>query len=214
MLWDVAPAEALITWRITVDGIPTTITRVHLFEVTSEPGVFPVQAAALVRVDSDAYSDTPGVASGYSLKAGHYLLGISRGYPAAGPPAPPGGYRVTFEREQALPPNGDGEPNDDAASATPAGGSIDLGGCRRRQSRPVSLDRSTTTAAAQRHRIDLQGVTGDFLDLRLLDADGGGSRPGVIGTRRPGPHPRPVAARGRIPHRAVHGIRRRARLSC
>src|SRR4029079_16872200 len=128
VLWDVAPEDGLTTWRITVVGIPTTFTSVHLFAVTSEPGVFPVQAAALDRIDSDAYSDTPGVASGYVLPAGHYLLGISRGDPAAGPPAPPGQYRISFEREQALPASADREPNDDPATATPVAAPVDLTG--------------------------------------------------------------------------------------
>ncbi|MET0771754.1 MAG: hypothetical protein ABWZ82_01610, partial [Candidatus Limnocylindrales bacterium] len=171
VLWDVAPADGLTTWRITVVGIPTTFTSVHMFVVTSEPGVFPVQATALDRIDSDAYSDTPGVASGYALPAGRYLLGVSRGDPAAGPPAPPGEYKVTFEREQVLPPDGDREPNDDAASATPAGGPIDLVGA---VDGGPDLYRWTldATDASRRHRIDLQVVPGDHLDMRLLDAQG------------------------------------------
>src|SRR4029079_15490469 len=128
VLWDVAPEDGLTTWRNTVVGIPTTFTSVHLFAVTSEPGVFPVQAAALDRIDSDAYSDTPGVAVGYSLPAGHYLLGVSRGDPAAGPPAPPDEYSVTFERAPVLPPNWDVEPNDAAAPATPVAEPVELVG--------------------------------------------------------------------------------------
>jgi Mg-chelatase subunit ChlD len=171
VLWEVAPADALTTWRITVIGIPTTFTSVHLFVVTSEPGVFPAQVTALDRIDSDASSDTPGVASGYSLPAGRYLLGISRGDPAAGPPAPAREYRVTFEREQVLPPNGDREPNDDAATAPRAGGPIDLVGA---VDGDPDLYRWTldTASAAVRHRIDLQVVPGDTLDVRLLDGDG------------------------------------------
>ncbi len=171
VLWDVAPADALSTWRITVVGIPTTITSVHMFVVTSEPGVFPVIVNSLDRIDSDAYSDTPGVAAGYTLPAGLFLLVIPRGDPAAGPPAPPAEYRVSFERERQLPPDGDREPNDDATTATPAGDPIDLVGAV--EGGP-DLYRWTldATAAASRHRIDLQVVPGDYLDMRLLDATG------------------------------------------
>lgn len=172
VLWEVTPADALSTWRITVVGIPTTITSVHLFLVTSEPGVFPVTVNNIDRIDSDATSDTPGVAAGYTLPAGRYLLGISRGDPAGGPPAPPGEYRITFERELALPADGDREPNDDIDTATAAGGSIDLVGA---VDGGPDLYRWTLdgAAAAGRHRIDLRVVPGDHLDMRLLDATGG-----------------------------------------
>ena len=171
-LWDIRPEEALITWRITVVGIPTTITSVHLFDVRSEPGVLPIDAREFDRIDSDATSDTPGLAAGYSLPAGRYLVGISRGSnPAAGPPAPPGEYRITFEREQVLPPNGDVEPNDDATSATRVTEPVDLVGA---VDGSPDLYRWTldATTAADRHRIDLRGVVGDSLSLRLLDATG------------------------------------------
>ncbi|MFN8519617.1 MAG: VWA domain-containing protein [Chloroflexota bacterium] len=171
VLWDVSPADALATWRITVMGIPTTITSVHLFEVRSAPGTFPVDAREFERIDSDAGSDTPGAASGVSLAAGHYLLGISRGDPAAGPPAPVGEYRVSIEREEALPTDGDLEPNDDATTATQLAEHVDLVGA---VDGGPDVYRWTldSAAASRRHRIDLRVVPGDSLDLRLLAPDG------------------------------------------
>jgi Mg-chelatase subunit ChlD len=171
VLWDVTPIDALSTWRVTVVGIPTTYTSVHVFTVRSAPGVFPVDAAAIDRIDSDASSDTPGVRTGYVLPAGRYLLGISRGDPAAGPPAPPGQYRISFEREQALPASADREPNDDPATATPVAAPVDLTGVV--EGGP-DLYRWTidAAAAARRQRIDLRVVPGDALDIRLRDAAG------------------------------------------
>ena len=171
VLWEVTPAEALITWRITVVGIPTTITSIHLFDIRSGPGVFPIDAREFDRIDSSATSTEPGVATGISLPAGRYLLGISRGDPAGGPPAPAGEYRVTIEREQVLPPNGDLEPNDDATTATPVGDPIDLVGAI---DGSPDLYRWTLDAAAagERHGVELRGVAGDYLTLRLLDATG------------------------------------------
>jgi hypothetical protein len=172
VLWDVLPAEALITWRITVEGVPTTITSVHLFNILTEPDVYPIDAREFMRVDSDATSDVPGVASGVSLKAGRYLLGISRGYPADRNPDPPGGYRVMIEREQPLPADGDVEPNDDAASATPVGNPIALTGDS--FDRNIDLYRWTITPedAMSRWQLDVRGVVGDYLALRLMGPDG------------------------------------------
>ncbi len=171
VLWDVQPVDALLTWRITVVGIPTTITSAHIFEVRSAPGVFPINAHESMRVDSDATSDRPGVQTGVSLAAGRYLLGISRGDPATGPPAPPGQYRVSIEQEQTLPQSGDVEPNDDAATATPLQGSIGLVG---------DADGSVDTyrwhidasEATERHQLDLRAIAGESLSFQLLDASG------------------------------------------
>ncbi len=171
VLWDVEPAEALITWRITMQGIPTTITSVHLFRIVSEPGVTPIDAREYLRVDSDATTDVPGVATGVSLKAGTYVLGISRGDPAEGPPAPPGEYRVTIERERSLPANGDLEPNDDPTAATPVGGPISLIGDAQGS---VDLYRWAITPeeAGGPWQLDVRGVAGDTLGIRLMDAAG------------------------------------------
>ena len=103
------------------------------------------------------------------------MLGISRGDPAAGPPAPAGGYRVTIEREQSLPADGDVEPNDDATSATPVGNPIALIG---NADGSVDIYRWTITPdeAATRWQLDVRGVVGDYLAIRLMDADGDGHR--------------------------------------
>src|SRR4051794_31456886 len=84
VLWDVTPADALTTWRFTVEGIPETITSIWVYDITSEDGVYPPQTTSLFRVDSDATSATPGLRKGVALPAGRYLLGISRGNPADG----------------------------------------------------------------------------------------------------------------------------------
>lgn len=170
ILWTVEPAEALITWRFTVVGIPTTITSVHVFDIRTEPGVFPIDAREFLRVDSSATDDTPGVQTGISLPAGTYLLGISRGDPARGD-APAGEYRVTIEREQELPPSGDVEPNDDPATAslislpfTFVGDAADTPDVYRWTIRDDE--------AGVPVQVDLRVVAGDSVRMRLLDLAG------------------------------------------
>ena len=63
-------------------GIPTTITSVHLMHIVSEPGVTPIDAREFLRVDSDATTDLPGIASGRVAQRGYlpagHLPGVSR----------------------------------------------------------------------------------------------------------------------------------------
>jgi hypothetical protein len=161
-LWDVPPEEALATWRFTIAGIPTTITSVWLYEIDT---------TLLFRLDSDDKSLDPGVREGISLPAGRYVLGMARGDPADGSDAPEGEYRVTIEREQVLPPNGDVEPNDDPASATPVASSFALIGAIEGD---VDVYRWTLddAAASGRWQVDLGSVQGDTVDLTLQAADG------------------------------------------
>lgn len=170
ILWTVEPAEALITWRFTVEGIPTTITSVHVFDIRTEPGVFPIDAREFLRVDSSATDDTPGVQTGVSLRAGTYLLGISRGDPARGD-APPGTYRVTVEREQELPPSGDLEPNDDVATATPISLPFSFIGDAA-ETPDVYRWTVRETDAGVPTQVDLRVVAGDSVRMRLLDLAG------------------------------------------
>jgi hypothetical protein len=172
VLWEVEPAEALITWRFTIEGIPTTITSLYLFVVQSEPGVFPLDARQLFRIDSSATGPEPGVSEGVSLRAGRYLIGISRGDPAKGPPAPAAEYRATIEREQFLPAPGDLEPNDDPAAATPLTLPAALIGDA--QGTPDVYRFSLTEAdAARRWQIDVRAVQDDYVELSLLRAADG-----------------------------------------
>jgi hypothetical protein len=173
LLWEVEPAEALITWRFTIEGIPTTITSLYLFVVQSEPGVFPIDARQLFRIDSSATGPEPGVSEGVSLRAGRYLIGISRGDPAKGPPAPAAEYRATVEREQFLPATGDLEPNDDVATATPLTLPAALIGDA--QGTPDVYRFSLSEAdAARRWQLDVRAVQDDHVELALLRAADGG----------------------------------------
>lgn len=169
VLWEVEPAEALITWRFTIEGIPTTITSLYLFVVQSEPGVFPIDARQLFRIDSSATGPEPGVSEGVSLRAGRYLIGISRGDPAKGPPAPDAAYRATIEREQFLPAPGDLEPNDDVTTATPLTLPVALIGDA--QGTPDVYRFTLTDAdAARRWQLDVRAVQDDYVELALLRA--------------------------------------------
>ncbi|CAN5835848.1 hypothetical protein BH23CHL8_BH23CHL8_11730 [soil metagenome] len=171
--WDVEPAEALITWRFTIEGIPTTITSLYLFELRSAPGEFPIDEVDLFRLDTDWESLTPPpvVMSGVSLPAARYLVAITRGDPVGDAVAPAGEYRVTIEREQSLPPAGDLEPNDDLATATPVSHPIALIG--NAQGSP-DFYRWTISEeeAAQRWQLDVRGVAGDQFSIELQAEDG------------------------------------------
>jgi hypothetical protein len=170
VLWTVEPIETLVTWRVTVVGIATTITSVHIFAIDSAPDA-PLDVRNLDRVDSSATDREPGVKTGLVLPAGRYLLGISRGDPVGTTPPPPDEYQVIFEREQPLPANGDVEPNDDVAAATPVANPIALTGDVQDG---TDLYRWTVAPdeADLRWQIDVRAVDGDYMALELQQEDG------------------------------------------
>lgn len=171
VLWDVLPAEEVVTWRFTMTGIPTTITSVWVYEIDSPDGVYPLDTTELFRVDSSATSDTPGLREGVALPAGRYLLAIARGAPADNSEPPPAEYRLTVEHEQALPPDGDTEPNDDATTATPLAGAFSLTGAIEEDPDVYRWTLSEADAAGP-WQADLQSAQGDAVDLALQTADG------------------------------------------
>ncbi len=128
-IWDIPPLDALHSWTLTIDGVPTTYTSIRLFRITSGTEVAPVvDPHELLRVDSSPDDRAPGVMADVRLAPGRYLVGISRGAPAAGGDPPSGAYTAHVERTGVVPAAGDVEPNDSAAAATPVVAAFTLSG--------------------------------------------------------------------------------------
>ena len=128
-LWEVDPEGSLLTWTFTMDGVPSTITSVHVLQISSPPDVEPITVGTeVLRVDSHADSRETGVTSDVHLDPGRYLLGISRGAPLGDTTPSSLDYRATITRSGTLPASGDLEPNDDAAHASPINGVYEVSG--------------------------------------------------------------------------------------
>ena len=127
-VWEVTAADAQAAWMITLEGVPGGRTIVDLRPVTSEPGVVPPAiGGSLLVMTIEPESDGPVVQDEVLLAPGRYLVGVTAG----GQPDTPGarlGYRVTLALGAALPPSGDVEPNDDAATAAPVTGAFVISG--------------------------------------------------------------------------------------
>lgn len=126
--WEIAPQDGATTWAFTMRGVPATITSAHVFALP-DPVVYPiVDVAEVFRADSDEHLGTPPITTETRLAPGHYLVGVSRGYPGADELADDRDYELRITRAGTLPPSGDVEPNDDPAGATPVAGAFELSG--------------------------------------------------------------------------------------
>ena len=130
--YEVAPEDGLVTWDVTVRGVPTTYTSIHYLPLTSPAGVTPIEldvGGELARVDSDVWAGTPPGTGQVRLWPGAYLLGISRGLPGYKQDLTEDlGYWVEVRRGGTLFPSGDAEPNDIADAATPVRGAFAFSG--------------------------------------------------------------------------------------
>src|SRR5262245_1432251 len=167
-LWTLAQADGLLTWTFAVDGIPTSITSIHVYPVTSRPDAPKITVGReLLRVDSSAENRNPGVKRDVTVAPGRYLLGVSRGNALTDPP-PSDTYRVTLERQEALPPSGDHEPNDAPDQATGVAAAFtlsgDLDGSRDVYRWTLGPDDTQET-----WDVDVQGLAGSSIALTLED---------------------------------------------
>ena len=171
-LWEVSPQGSLLTWTFTMDGVPSTITSVHVLRISSSPGVLPLTAGdEVLRVDSHADSRDTGVTTDVRLDPGRYLLGISRGKPLAHAVPSSFDYRATITQTGTLPRSGDVEPNDDAAHASPIAGVYEVSGDLQ-----GSLDEYAWTLspedATHSWELGLRSPVGTSTYENLLAADG------------------------------------------
>ena len=171
-LWEVSPEGSLLTWTFTMDGVPSTITSVHVLKISSAPGVLPVTVGTeVLRVDSHFDSRDMGITSDVHLDPGRYLLGISRGKPVASETPSSYDYQATITRTGALPPSGDVEPNEDATHASPVAGVYEVSGDVR-----DSLDEYAWTLspedAAHSWELGLRSPVGSSTYETLIGTDG------------------------------------------
>jgi hypothetical protein len=131
--WEVPPEDGLTTWQVSVRGVPTTFTSVHVFDLDSAVGVTPIDMGGgneVARVDSDVWVGTPVPTSDLRLAPGPYLLGISRAEPGYKQDVTDDlSYWVELRRgPRGTLPSGDAEPNDDVETAVPIDGAASFGG--------------------------------------------------------------------------------------
>ncbi len=130
--YEVLPEDGLVTWQVTVRGVPTTYTSVHVLPLDTPAGVTPIQlgpGGEVARVDSDVWIGTPPGTGEVQLAPGAYLLGISRGIPGYAQDITEDlGYWVEWRRGDPPAPSGDHEPNDDPTTATAVRGAFVLSG--------------------------------------------------------------------------------------
>lgn len=174
-LYEVAPEDGLVTWDVTVRGVPGAYTSVHVLPLLSAAGDVPLElspAGEVARIDSDVWIGVPPGTGQVQLAPGGYLLGISRALP---------GYQqdltddrawwVEWRRGGSLAPAGDREPNDSATDAAPVAGAFatsgDLAG---------SPDVYRWTLGADEvdlpWRLAVRSSLGQRLTLELSTADG------------------------------------------
>lgn len=131
--WEVQPEDGLTTWDVSVRGVPTTYTSVHVFELDTPVGETPIRVGSgneVARVDSDVWVGTPVPVTGVRLAPGPYLLGISRARPGYNQDITDDlSYWVDVRRgASGTLPSGDAEPNDDPDTAVPIEGAVSFGG--------------------------------------------------------------------------------------
>jgi hypothetical protein len=117
-----------IAWTFELTGVPGAITSVQLLPVISDPSVAPpVLGSRIWELQSELGAVEPMILRDVLVTPGRYMLGVARSpYPDEEPPDPV--YRLVVTPGAPMPPNGDVEPNDDAASAVPVSDAFALAG--------------------------------------------------------------------------------------
>jgi hypothetical protein len=129
IVWELGEVAARQTWTISLDGVDETVTSVRILEVSSQPGVTPITAGALIlQLDSGADAVGPVSHSGIVFRPERLIVGVSRSGMADGSDPPATAYQLRIVPDGPLPPTAESEPNDDRASATPVAASFDVGG--------------------------------------------------------------------------------------
>jgi len=170
-IWEVLPSEAGTRWTFSLSGIPTTLTALKLFEVTSEPGVEPptVVTTHFLEVEVPPDSTATAVLEDVMLPVGRYLLGISRSVPTSSGGALDESYQYRIERGAELPPSADIEPNDKPEGAAGLVGEFSVSG---------DLDGSldyyvwSVPESGERWGLELQVPVGEAAALELRDPEG------------------------------------------
>ena len=129
-LWEVGDEDLRTRWRITLEGVPGTLTILQFFQVTSPPGQTPVAVNSVPVLDVNVAPDQvdPTVVDDQLLPVGRYLVGASRSdLPGGGEPTV-FEYGVRVESGLPFPSLQEIEPNDDEATATAVADAFEAGG--------------------------------------------------------------------------------------
>lgn len=128
-VWDVTAVDAAKRWTISLTGVPDTITGLKLLPIVTDPGVTPILAGSpLIEIDTGPTSTAPSSQANLLIPAGRYVLGISRSGTASALAPPRLDYQISVAEGDAVPPNGDVEPNEGTQHATPVHGAFSLSG--------------------------------------------------------------------------------------
>ena len=171
-IWELDAADAAKRWTLSLTGVPQTITGLKLLPITSDPGVTPVLTGAPV-IELDTALSAPGPITRRNLliPAGRYVLGVSRSGTSSGVTPPTVDYQFSVAEGDAIPPNGDTEPNEDAQHASPVHGDFSLSG-----DLSGSVDEYAWTVskedAARAWSLEADGQVGVSMYLSLEKPDG------------------------------------------
>lgn len=168
--WEVAPADALTTWTIAVDGVADTVTTVALWAIVSDPGFDPPTLGDMPVYRIDTAPDATSASSPELIvPAGRWAIAVTRSDPYHGPLRSEPRYRLRVTPTSAAPPTGDVEPNDDPSSATPVADAFSLSGDLRGSDDWYAW---TVKDPAIRWELEAQVAPADPVTIDLLRADG------------------------------------------
>ncbi|MEZ4597346.1 MAG: hypothetical protein R3C32_11315 [Chloroflexota bacterium] len=133
LLWYVvAPEDGLVTWDVTVRGVPGAYTSIRFYALASPVGELPPQpkpGGMTPRIDSDVWIGMPPGAGQCGWPRDPICWASAGGRPATPRTSPrTGATGWRCAEAGAIAPGGDVEPNDDPASATPLSGPFALSG--------------------------------------------------------------------------------------
>ncbi len=129
LIWDVTAAEAAIPWTVQIDGVLGTITSVKVVQITTDPGVSPIETGTeILHVDAPVAQFGPVAQTDLLFPEGRYIVGVVRSTLEDGSDPIDTDYALSIAPGEPLPVAGDVEPNDDATMATPLSSGFDLSG--------------------------------------------------------------------------------------
>ena len=156
--WTIAEADSSSLWRLTLSSPPEGMVALEIFAVTWADNGEASSQTRLVRIES---LDGSGAQRDVILNPGDYILGL-------GGAGVSGGYQLTVE-QLPLPANGDSEPNDRQADASPATGQAALSGVGDNDWYVWTLP---PEIAQNQVEILLQAPLNAFMSINLYDAEG------------------------------------------
>ena len=128
LIWNVTASEAAVPWTFQVQGVLGTLTSVQVVPITTDSGVTPIETGTQTMHLDELPSQGGPVARTDLFPEGRYLIGVVRSSLEDRCNTVKADYELSIVPGERLPPLGDVEPNDLAASAVPLSGAFDLSG--------------------------------------------------------------------------------------